>query len=103
MPTTSFYIAGDIETLSDMDLPPLVKVDGLRSIANRGLGNRGNFSQDQLYSWTTSTSSFTETQRRNFNILVIVVSAVSLSVSCFAFYWFMRMKRSFRHQYVYYD
>ncbi|KAK2627686.1 hypothetical protein QTJ16_002332 [Diplocarpon rosae] len=63
----------------------------LGELVHRGLGDSNH---------TGSASSLTSEQKNTLQILAMTCSAVSVASSVLTFYWFMKMRRSFRHDLI---
>lgn len=60
-------------------------------IESRGLGgSNGNN--------TSSAPSLSDGQKNTLQILALTFSTVSVASSVLTFYWFLKMRRSFRHE-----
>jgi len=56
-------------------------------------------SMSELHNQTTSShQTITDAQTNVLQILALVFSSFSVASSVLAFYWFMKMRRSFRHE-----
>lgn len=47
-----------------------------------------------------TVSALTSTQERLLQILGMAAASVSIALACLVLYWLMKMRRSFRHEYV---
>jgi G protein-coupled receptor GPR1 len=48
----------------------------------------------------TADNALTTSQSNTLQILALVFATISISSAILAFYWFVKMRRSFRHEYV---
>ncbi|OWP06462.1 hypothetical protein B2J93_9235 [Marssonina coronariae] len=60
-------------------------------LAHRGLGDSNH---------TGSASSLTSAQKNTLKSLAVTFSAISVASSVLTFYWFLKMRRSFRHDLI---
>jgi G protein-coupled receptor GPR1 len=60
-------------------------------IESRGVGGLGG-------NHTSTASGISPTDENILQILALVFSIVSVTSSILAFYWFIKMRRSFRHE-----
>jgi G protein-coupled receptor GPR1 len=60
-------------------------------IESRGVGGmHGNH--------TSTSAGFSPVEENSLEILALVFSVISVASSILAFYWFIKMRRSFRHE-----